>query len=509
MRIKFSGQLLGLACSSLLGCRAVAPPVPPPTAALSAPGPETAKVFNVRAFGALGDGTTDDAGALQRAIDACAAAGGGRVLVPGGATYLAGPFALKSHVELCVESGARVLAHPDVNRYTTSAFRANPGEGTRWISADNAEQITLCGGGSIDGNAPAFLGPLADDGFIPKPGPDRRPHVLTLVGVRGLRIRDLAVGNSAYWNIHLAGCADVAISDVTVRNDQRVPNSDGLDHCRDVRVSNCHIESGDDAICLKNRREYAEFGPCENIAVANCTLTSRSCAFKIGSENVDSIRHVVVSNCLITGSNRGVGIQNRDEGTVTDVVFANLVIESHFYSDGWWGKAEPIYVTAFRRPDGSAKGPNWRLPPGQTVGKVGAVRDIYFSNIKCRSENGIYVSGETADKVAGIYFDQVDVRLDKTTGRPGGVYDRRPAAQEGLVKAATSGFYLDHATGVVVRNSSVRWGLRRPAYYAHALESHAVAGLQISGLLGESAFPQRLAAIKIDVTTEAPKGSAK
>lgn len=488
-----------LVCSSLLGCRAVAPPVPPPAAALAIPAPEAAKVFNVRAFGALGDGTTDDAGALQRAIDACAAAGGGRVLVPGGATYLAGPFALKSHVEFCVESGARVLAHPDINKYTTSAFRANPGEGTRWISADNAEQITLCGGGIIDGNAAAFLGPVTGDIYAVKPGPDRRPHVLTLVGVRGLRIRDLAVGNSAYWNIHLAGCADVAISDVTVRNDQRVPNSDGidLDHCRDVRISNCHIESGDDAICLKNRREYAEFGPCENIAVANCTLTSRSCAFKIGSENVDSIRHVVVSNCLITGSNRGVGIQNRDEGTVTDVVFANLVIESHYFSEGWWGRAEPIYVTAFRRPAGRLGAPNWRFLPGQTTGPVGAVRDIYFSNIKCRSENGIYVSGE-AGQVAGIYFDQVDVQLDKTTAYPGGVYDRRPAAQDELFRAPTSGFYFDHATNVVVRNSSVRWGPHRPTHYAHALESHAVAGLQISSLLGESAFPQRLAATKID-----------
>ena len=499
MRIKLWGPLLGLLGSLLLSCRSVAPPVLPSAAALAAPGPEAAKVFNVRTFGAMGDGTADDAGALQRAIDACTAAGGGRVLVPTGGTYLAGPFALKSHVEFCIESGARVLAHPDLTKYTTSAFGANASEGTRWISADRAEQITLCGGGSIDGNAAAFLGPATGDIYAVKPGPDHRPHVLTLVGVRGLRIRDLAVGNAAYWNIHLAGCSDVAISDVTVRNDQRVPNSDGidLDHCRDVRISNCRIESGDDAICLKNRREYAEFGPCENIVVANCTLTSRSCAFKIGSENVDSIRHVVVSNCLIAGSNRGVGIQNRDEGTVMDVVFANLIIESRYFSEGWWGRAEPIYVTAFRRPAGRPGAPNWRFPSGQTTGPVGAVRDIYFSNVKCRSENGIYVSGE-AGQVAGIYFDQVDVQLDKTTAHPGGVYDRRPATQDELFKAPTSGFYFDRATGIVVRNSSVRWGPHRPAYFAHALESHAVAGLQISGALGESAFPQQLAATKID-----------
>src|SRR6185295_2192499 len=144
-------------------------------------------------------------------------------------------------------------------------------------------------------------------------------------------------------------------------------------------------------------------------------MTSRSCAIKIGSENMDTIQQVLFNNCIIKESNRGVGIQNRDEGVVRDVVFSNMLIDSHLFSDVWWGKAEPIYVTAYRRAKGNTKDANWRFAKGQTEGRVGEVRNIFFSNIKCQSENGIYVSGETAGKISNIYFDQVDIVINKTT----------------------------------------------------------------------------------------------
>ncbi len=135
---------------------------------------------------------------------------------------------------------------------------------------------------------------------------DPRPHVLTIVGGKNIRIRDVRIGNSAYWTIHLAGCNDVVISGITLLNSLKVRNSDGIDvdHSKNVRISDCYIESGDDCICLKNRREYEEFGRCENITVSNCTMTSRSCAIKMGSENMDTIRQVVFNNCIIKNSNR-------------------------------------------------------------------------------------------------------------------------------------------------------------------------------------------------------------
>jgi len=224
-------------------------------------------------------------------------------------------------------------------------------------------------------------------------------------------------------------------------------------------------------------------------------MTSRSCAIKLGSENTAAIRHVVFSNCIIRASNRGVGIQNRDEGSVSDVLFSNMLIESRLFSDVWWGKAEPIYVTAYRRAATGGIDANPRFAPGQTEGQVGPVHDIYFSNLKCQSENGIFVSGETG-KISDLYFDQIDMRLDKTTAHPGGLYDRRPTALVGFIEGRTSGFYLYNATRITVRNSSVRWGTHRPAYYAYALESHGVTGLRLENLTGDAAFPLKLAAVK-------------
>ena len=203
---------------------------------------------------------------------------------------------------------------------------------------------------------------------------------------------------------------------------------------------------------------------------------------------MDSIAHVLINNCIVRNSNRGLGIQHRDEGTVSDVVFSNIILDCHLFSDVWWGKAEPIYITAYRRATANNKDAGWRLPKGETHGKVGEVKNIYFTDIKCTSENGVYVSAESADKISNIYFDAVDVMLNKTTSIPGGVYDRRPCEAEGLIKTNTSAFYFDKATNIILRNCSVTWGENKPLYYAHGLKSSGVKNLKMTNFEGKAAF---------------------
>ena len=395
-------------------------------------------IYDVTTAGAVGDGKTDDAQAIQRMIDRCSAEGGGRVLLPRNHVFMAGPLELKSNVELYLEATATLKAHPDESIYHLSAFGKNEGEGMLWLYANDAENISITGKGTIHGNGIAFMGAELEDSYELKPLADQtfdpRPHVLTLTNVRNLTIRDVTIKEGAYWTVHLIGCNEAVIDGINLLNNLKIRNGDGIDidHSKNVRIANCHITSGDDCICLKNRREFEQYGSCHDITVTNCVMSSRSCAIKIGSENMDSIYNVVFDNCIITGSNRGLGIQNRDEGTVTDVVFSNIQLDCRLWSDVWWGKAEPIYVTSYPRANGNHKDANWRFPKGQIEGKCGEVSRIYFNNITATSENGCFVGGDVVGKVKDIYFNNVRVNLKKAGEAV--VMDKRPCKGEGFIQ---------------------------------------------------------------------------
>ena len=388
------------------------------------------RIYNVVDYGAVGNKIVDDAKAIQQAIDECSANGGGTVLLPANHTFMSGPLCLKSNVNLHLEATAVLLANPDEGIYKLSAFGENRGEGMMWIYANGADNISITGKGTIHGNGIAFMGKELDDSYELKPVTtfDPRPHVLTLTDVKNLTIRDITIRDGAYWTVHLIGCDGAVIDGISLLNNLKIRNGDGidLDHSRNVRISNCHITSGDDCICLKNRREFEQYGPCHDITVTNCVMTSRSCAIKIGSENMDSIYNVVFDNCVITRSNRGLGIQNRDEGTVTDVMFSNIIMDCQLWSDVWWGKAEPIYVTSYPRANGNHKDANWRFPKGETVGRCGEVSRIYFNNIVANSENGCFVGGDVKGKVNNVHFSNVRLVRKKVTAYEGGAIDLRP-----------------------------------------------------------------------------------
>ena len=422
-------------------------------------GHNTSHTYNIIDFGAKPGTPADNAAAIQKAIDKCNEAGGGTVIVPAGEWFMTGPFELKSFVNLHLEPNSQLIASPDESIYTESAFGDNRGEGMMWIYARDVKNVSITGTGTIDGNGVAFMGAELDDSYELKPVTDfdPRPHVLTIINGEKINISDVTIRNSAYWTVHLVGCYDAAISDISLLNNLKIRNGDGIDidHSKKVRIANCFIESGDDCICLKNRREYEQYGSCHDITVSNCIMTSRSCAVKIGSENMDSIYHVVFDNCIIRDSNRGIGIQNRDEGTVTDVTFSNMHVDCHLFSDVWWGKSEPIYVTSYPRAVGNHKDAGWRFPKGATKGECGEVSRIRFNNIYATSENGVFVGGDTPDKVNHIYFNNVNLDLVKTTSYPGMVYDLRPRDGEGFLNTKTFGFYISDATDVDIRDCSV------------------------------------------------------
>ena len=413
-------------------------------------------------YGALLDGVTNDRAALQQAIDAVAAVGGGTVVVPSGRTLLTGSIELRSHVTLRLEPGARIVA---------SLEPADYGQRTL-IGALHAEDVAITGSGSIDGRGVAFMAREEPYIFIPKPW---RPKLIVFEGCRDVRLSDFTIRDSASWTVHLAGCDGVEVRGLTILNNLKIPNCDGIDpDCsRNVHISDCTIESGDDCIVLKTSREYARYGPCENVVVRACRLTTQDCALKIGTETVNAIRNVVFADCVVRNSHRGVGIWLRDAGSVENVFVHDIVVRSQLFEKTWWGASEPVFVSARARTPG---------------GRIGRIRGLRFSQIVAHGEGGVFVEGSPESMPEDLVFEGITEEIAKTTAWPSR-RDLRPPAAAGVQEAVVAGFHLRDARGVTLRDCTVRWGPNPPASYGPALDAERVADLQVEGFHGLDAHP--------------------
>ena len=157
-----------------------------------------------------------------------------------------------------------------------------------------------------------------------------------------------------------------------------------------------------------------------------------------------------------------------------------MIVDCMFFSDVWWGKAEPIYITSYPRAIGNHKDAGWRFPKNATEGRCGEVSRIYFSNIKCTSENGIFIGGDTPDKVNHIYFKDVDLLLQKRTAYEGGIYDKRPCDGEGFIRDKTYSFYIDTASDIRLDDCNITWGDIRPDHAAEGIKQKNVRNLKIN-----------------------------
>ncbi|MCC5828836.1 MAG: right-handed parallel beta-helix repeat-containing protein [Phycisphaeraceae bacterium] len=454
---------------------------------------ETMADFVITDYGAAGDGQSYDTGAVQRAIDAAHQAGGGRVVVPGGRVYLSATFRLRSFVELHLEPGSRIIGGPEKADYPNASLRC-------LVEAVDCDCIAITGMGEIDGQAHLHM--VEDLKYIYR-GNEWRPRLMGLIRCRRVTIRDVTLRNSANWGLHMTGCEDVVIHGIRILNDLKVPNCDGIDpdHCRNVRISDCHIECGDDCIVLKNTKEFGGYfsepdcGPTENITVTGCTLISTSAAIKIGTESVSDFRDIVFDGCVIRSSSRGLAIQLRDQGNIENVIFSNMIVETRLFEKHWWGRAEPIYVTALRR---FGQADREQLPDWNRDNRLGRVRHVRFSNVLCRGENGVFIAGSEDSPIEDLILDNVRVEIDKSSKWPGGMYDRRPCdalgpafrdpeQDPGLFQHPTCGVYCDHAQDVRLRGVEVVWGKNRPDYFSSALKARHTRGLVLDGFRGKAA----------------------
>lgn len=440
--------------------------------------------YPVDAFGARGDGATDDTRAIQRAVDACARDGGGVVgLLPGG-RYLSSTIVLKDHVTFDIAGGATLLA---------SGVREAYREQGCLLFAENAENIAVTGRGTIEGqgSSMAWFPTLVEGNYtVPAPflghwnpleqfpgvySPTGRPRMILLVGCRRVELADFRINDAPTWTVHLIGCEDLLIQGVTIDNSLIVPNCDGIDvdRCRRVRVSDCAIRAGDDCIVLKTSRNTTRFGDCEDVTISNCTLESSSAGIKIEPEGAGVIRSVIATGCTISRSNRGVALLQRDGALVEDLTFSSFTITTRRHHPMWWGAAEALHVS--------------NLPRRSSM-PAGTVRSIRFENILCRGEGGLFVRGWPGSRTADISFSGVDVTMEKTTQYPADTYDIRPTElTNGLIGSPVSAIYARDAAELTFRDVQVRWSGSAPSSFGAALHAERIAGLTLDRFTGEAA----------------------
>ena len=174
----------------------------------------------------------------------------------------------------------------------------------------------------------------------------------------GVRLEGITIADSPMWTMHLVACAAVVVTGVTVNNDRRLPNTDGLviDSCHDVLVERVKIATADDGVCLKTTRRAAGIGTCADVTVRHCTVSSQSCALKIGTESFGDVAGIVFEDCAVIDSNRALGIFSRDGGPISDVRFSRISVECHETADGFWGSGEALTVTVVDRRASAAGG---------------------------------------------------------------------------------------------------------------------------------------------------------
>lgn len=421
--------------------------------------------LHIRDFGAIGDGTTFDSPAINAAIEACEGRGGGRVVVPAG-TYHCGPIGLRSGVELHLEAGALIQFSRDFDDFPLCiAFW----EGQRTVQCrsplwgEGLRDVAVTGAGTFDGGGEAWrpvkkmkltdsewnelrarsgvvdeergiwwpsetamhgearVRQMRESGAPPRiedyvPARDfLRPNMVQLVECSGVVFDGPTFRNSPAWNVHLMLCENVNIRHCTILNPWFAQNGDGIDleSCRDVRVENCVLDVGDDAICLKSGKdaEGRRLGrACEDIHISNCRVLHGHGGVVVGSEMSGGVRRVRVDGCEFRGTDVGLRFKTcrGRGGTVEDIQIRDIKMAEilgaaisfdMFYQGTAWGEDDPVSA---RREPVSEETPIFRDVAIENVSCEGAriaiemrglpempIENISISNMNARAQWGV------------------------------------------------------------------------------------------------------------------------
>jgi polygalacturonase len=389
------------------------------------------KVFDVRALGAKGDGTTLDTAAIQKALDACGEAAGGVVKFPPG-IYLSQPLTLHSKTTLELDPGATLEACTN-----QSDFMKTPGD---WLKATSSSEfnpfiggkkltdVTFTGGGVIDGNGAAWWGEAEKARQLKSGYTLPRPNLIGLDRCQNVRMENLTLQNSPKFHFVPSDCEDVVVSNVTILAPERAANTDAIDPSgRRMLFTHCRIDVGDDDIAIKaGKRMPRNKFESEDIMVTDCTFLHGH-GVSIGSETVGGVRNVTVQNCTFANTENGLRIKS-------DVKRGGIV-ENISYRDITMSNVVPAFTfTCYYMNNSAGDAGRGAAPPSAAVvagENVPVYRNIRVTNLKatCQKSAGL-ILGLPENCISNIVFENVQI-------------------------SAATGLTIKNARGIEFKNSSV------------------------------------------------------
>lgn len=442
-----------------------------------------AAVYDVRTYGAKGDGRTLDSPAINRAVEAAAAAGGGTVYLPAG-TYLCGSIRLKSNIHLHLETGAIIEATAEPNAYDQAEpneygdrYRYQDYGHSHWhnslIWAEGQENITITGPGRIYGRGLTRSTPRG-------PAPHVGNKSIALKNCRNVTIKDLTILQGGWFCILPTG-----VDNFTVENVRFDTNRDGIniDCCRNVRIANCAINSpADDAIVLKSSFGLGMFKATENVTITNCLVSGYQMGsmldgtfrpvdlapdrdgptgrIKFGTESNGGFKNITISNCVFDHC-RGLALETVDGALLEDVSINNITMRDVTNS--------PIFLRL---------GSRMRGPEGTPVGKL---RRVKISNIVVYNADPKYCS--IISGIPGHYIEDITLSNIRIVCKGGGTKEdaaRILPEREGTYPEPSMfgitpayGFFLRHAKGIILENIQLSFLQEdhRPAFYLEDVKS--------------------------------------
>ena len=447
------------------------------------------RVYNVSQFGAKGDGESLDTGAINQAIDQCHATGGGTVYLPPG-RFLSGTVVLRSNVCLYLEAGATLLGSTKLSDYSPQPGPSLKGDANQkhLVFARDAQNVGLAGPGKIDGQGRAFWVssgrkvPPAQDHWRDVATYDWKPldrpsPLIEFYNCSRVRLEHIIIENAAGWTLRPVQCESVFVHGLTIRNPVIGPNTDGIDlTCsRNVFISDCLIDTGDDAICLKSEGPYGdEPRVSKNITITNCVLTCCCNGLKFGTATRGGFENIAFSNSVIFNEAvdvnarviAGIALEMVDGGWVDGVVISNIQMQR---------VRTPIFLrrgNRHPRPDGAP----------------GSLRGIRIENLQ--ASGSILTSSITG--LPGFHVEDVtldDIRIDTEEAGPAAWTQRNvPEAEKAYPEARmfgrlpAYGLFCRHVTGLRLRHLEFKPAPKeaRPALHCEDVNDLEVSGLHAS-----------------------------